>query len=234
MENEEELSNEKANLSLIDRILPKVPYINFNENEDDDETTNEEINKGLWVGSKPEDLNSGICLYFQQLFALFIKRFIHSIRNKSLITSQIILPILILLINLVYVKYGPIVHKNSPPLKMDIASYGHNYLPIHVTKTGLSTTLNTMSKIYEEQFNNVSTVQAFNLLNTSKVNILPNARGSIDEYLIGAGKMGFTQLNDEHLVAADFTMKDSYARPFSQNPSSQNFLNNFFKIGVFS
>jgi hypothetical protein len=67
-------------------------------------TDEDELYYGLWTGSKPEDLNLGLCLYAQQFKALFIKRFIHSIRNKSLILSQIILPILILFINLIYLK----------------------------------------------------------------------------------------------------------------------------------
>lgn len=64
----------------------------------------EELYYGLWTGSNQDDLNSGLWLLAQQFKALFIKRFIHSIRNKSLILSQIVLPILILFINLIYLK----------------------------------------------------------------------------------------------------------------------------------
>ena len=80
----------------------QIPYRELEENVES--KPDEELYYGLWTGSNPDDLNSGLWLLAQQFKALFIKRFIHSIRNKSLILSQIVLPILILFINLIYLK----------------------------------------------------------------------------------------------------------------------------------
>jgi hypothetical protein len=61
--------------------------------------------------------------FFNQFQALMIKRFIHSIRNKSLIISQLIIPLVILIINLVYIKYGPIKGGDSPSLNIQISKF---------------------------------------------------------------------------------------------------------------
>ena len=63
---------------------------------------------GLWTGSNSYDLVYGIRFYMQQFKALFIKRMINSVRNKILIISQLIIPICILIVTLLNVKYGPI------------------------------------------------------------------------------------------------------------------------------
>ena len=72
---------------------------------------------GLWTGSKKSDLVSGIGRVALQFEALFVKRFINSIRNKALIVSQLIVPIFILLVNLSYVKWGPIKAEGNIELK---------------------------------------------------------------------------------------------------------------------
>ena len=69
----------------------------------------EEDTYGLWIGSNKQDLvRSGIELLVQQFNALIIKRTINSLRNRGLVITQLIVPIAILMVNLLYVKYGPI------------------------------------------------------------------------------------------------------------------------------
>jgi len=69
----------------------------------------EEDTYGLWIGSNKQDLvRSGIELLVQQFNALIIKRTINSLRNRGLVITQLIVPIAIIMVNLLYVKYGPI------------------------------------------------------------------------------------------------------------------------------
>ena len=81
-----------------------------NDPEDTTEPLSYEIDEtyGLWVGSSNDDLYKGITLAFQQFSALIMKRIINSMRNKTLIISQLVIPVGILLVNLLYVKYAPI------------------------------------------------------------------------------------------------------------------------------
>ena len=63
---------------------------------------------------------------------MIIKRYIHSVRNKSLIISQILLPVIILLTNLLYIKYAIAEPDDSPALKIDLLSYDQNYIPFTI------------------------------------------------------------------------------------------------------
>ena len=53
------------------------------------------------------DLNTGIVLWFQQFYALLVKRFLHSIRNWRAIITQIIIPILFIILGLVLIETVP-------------------------------------------------------------------------------------------------------------------------------
>jgi hypothetical protein len=83
-------------------LITDAIYGSTNNDQYDDESF------GLWTGSNKSDLLEGIPFYMQQFKALFIKRIINSLRNKALIISQIIIPVCVLLINLIQIKYGPI------------------------------------------------------------------------------------------------------------------------------
>ena len=75
---------------------------------------------GLWTGSNSYDLVYGFRFYMQQFKALFIKRMINSVRNKILIISQLIIPICILIVTLLNVKYGPIKAEGWQILSPDL------------------------------------------------------------------------------------------------------------------
>lgn len=55
----------------------------------------------------PADLNTGIVLWFQQFYALLIKRFLHSLRNWRAIITQIIIPIVFVTFGLVLIETVP-------------------------------------------------------------------------------------------------------------------------------
>ena len=53
------------------------------------------------------DLNTGIVLWFQQFYALFMKRFLHSLRNWRAIVIQILIPIIFVTLGLVLIETVP-------------------------------------------------------------------------------------------------------------------------------
>ena len=53
------------------------------------------------------ELNTGIVLWFQQFYGLLIKRFLHSLRNWRAIITQLIMPVLFIILGLVLVHTVP-------------------------------------------------------------------------------------------------------------------------------
>ena len=53
------------------------------------------------------ELNTGILLWFQQFYGLLIKRFLHSLRNWHAIITQLIMPIVFIVLGLVLVYTVP-------------------------------------------------------------------------------------------------------------------------------
>ena len=55
---------------------------------------------------------------------------IHSSRNKSLFLSQLVLPIFIVCLYLLFIKYGPLKYDDSPPMSIQFSEYQiKNYVP---------------------------------------------------------------------------------------------------------
>ena len=53
------------------------------------------------------DLNTGIILWMQQFYGLLVKRFLHSIRNWRAIITQLVVPIIFILLGLILVHTVP-------------------------------------------------------------------------------------------------------------------------------
>ena len=177
------------------------------------------LNFGLWTGSKNEDRLSGVFLVLQQFHALFIKRFIHTIRNKALIISQLVIPIATLLINLIYLKYAPIQPEDSPALTINISRYSTNYVPFVLNKLVIDVDADVSSKstnqklieALSESFKATinerhSNTKAFPLNSTEIVKICEKSRSSIDELISCAGRLNFQYVIDSFVLGADFNL----------------------------
>lgn len=177
----------------------------------------ESIDEGLWTGSRPQDLNSGMSLLLQQYYALTVKRFIHSVRNKVLIVSQLIIPVAILFINLIYLKYGPIKVEDSPSLKITLSSYSTNYVPYYVGNPA-DQSLTEISNYYTQSVRLNANSQPFNLrtsqTNQTVVDYCLERRETIDDFLSCVGRTSYNYLIDNYVTAAYF----------------QNYTNNAFGL----
>ena len=68
------------------------------------------------------ELKTGLNLKWQQYKAMFIKRFLNSRREKKLVVTQIILPLIMVLLGLLLIKtlQGP--NKNEPPRVLKLSN----------------------------------------------------------------------------------------------------------------
>lgn len=212
----------------------KITLLNNSEENIEDEDF------GLWIGSKKQHLISNQFYYYLNQFkSLIIKRFIHSKRNRSLVLSQLIIPVAILLINLVYIKYGPIKSGELPSLSIDISKYGFNYNPYNlINEEKLAKNekiLNSLARFYTNQFKKAKNSIAFNLKNIKKVDFCSNKRESIEQYLSCLGNFSYNKLIDEHFIACDIKINKSNNielighfnnQPFHVSPLAINTMSN--------
>lgn len=142
---------------------------------------------------------------YNQITALLAKRYIHITRNKFLSTSQILIPIALVLINLLYIKYAVLEPEQSPALKMQLNDYGHNYAPYLINgNTEKNGYFFKISKIYENMLNSYLMTKSFQLNETKFVGLCQSSRKSIENYLSCLGRESFRMLNKEHFVAIEF------------------------------
>ena len=141
--------------------------------------------------------NTGTALYLQQFRAMFLKRVLHTFRNKIVTASQLIVPLFFTLMALIVIKTFPL-NTTSPPLLLSINDFKTNYLPV-TTAVNASETLNRLSRFYMDQFNDT-------LAKVVYVNDLPHFKSNPDlvQYLADKGKESISTYNLRYLVAADF------------------------------
>ncbi|RNA07446.1 ATP-binding cassette sub-family A member 3-like, partial [Brachionus plicatilis] len=180
--------------------VENIPNLNNND---------EYENFGLWAGSENYDLVKGISLFAQQFYALIIKRIIHSLRNKALISTQIVIPVCCLLINLFYLKYAPIKPEDSPALEITLNRYQHNFVPVKFNISSLNENFDQVSKlaeIYKEYVDTFKSASSFYLENNSSASECPYQRNNIDEYIGCLGRLSLSYIVDDNLVATEFTV----------------------------
>ena len=146
---------------------------------------------------------TGFNLLLKQFSILIKKRFIHSIRNKALILTQLIVPIGVLIINLLYIKYGPIQPEDSPALEISISKYELNNIPYTLNGSNAADNLflEKFASLYTSQFKNELDGTAFNLDTNPIYEICKDKLGSIDEYLACLGRTNYYYLIDKTIVA---------------------------------
>ena len=198
----------------------------------EDEFNSCENDYGLWVGSKKEETVQGFDLCVQQFDAILIKRVINSLRNKTLIISQLIIPLIILTINLIYLKYGPIKNEESPSLKIDIQRYAKNFVPYQLLNSNAN--LKDFSHVYTHQFKNTKNTRSYELNDTSIVKTCLNERQNIDEFIACLGALDIYSITDNYIVASTFDMiKENFSiiahfndQAFHTVPLTLNAVNN--------
>ena len=125
-------------------------------------------------------------------------------RNKFLSLSQILIPVALILINLLYIKYAVLEPEQSPALKMHLNDYGHNYAPYLIAGKTKSDSFVKISNIYENMLNSFLKTKSFQLNETKYVGLCQSNRKSFENYLSCIGRASFRMLNKQHFVAIEF------------------------------
>ncbi|XP_071813575.1 phospholipid-transporting ATPase ABCA3-like isoform X2 [Apostichopus japonicus] len=171
--------------------------------------------------------NTGLMLYCQQFRALFIKRFLHSLRNWLLMIFQLLIPIQCTLVSLLAAIMFPAV-SNSPPLSMNISVYGDTYIPYQVTN---SSTAIGLGEVYASQFNGTRTGTEF--VNTSYPDL------SMADFLLDRNENTTVSFNFDNLMASTFNLATGEAdkimsvahfnnQPYHSAPMSLSAVDNAF------
>uniref|UniRef100_A0A6P8HMV1 ATP-binding cassette sub-family A member 3-like isoform X2 n=1 Tax=Actinia tenebrosa TaxID=6105 RepID=A0A6P8HMV1_ACTTE len=135
--------------------------------------------------------NCNMQLGFQRWYAMFIKRFLHSKRNRLSIIPQLLLPLIFTLFALISAKTFP-QPGDAPPLALNTTSFGKNFVPFSFVPNNRTKIL---AKEFKDQFKGTDT-------KAIRVN------GDMSHYLLKEpDDVGQGDFNLRYLVAASFTNK---------------------------
>ncbi len=133
-----------------------------------------------------------------------------------------------MVVNLAFIKFGPIPDGDMPSLNIDISKYGQNYMPFNIINEVDSTQnyqiLDTISKYFKDQFENPKIPLVFNINDSNSFPIkqlCSDNCDSMEKYLSEVGLFNNIILNNQHFSAFDFSIKNS-----SQNIEITGHFNN--------
>ncbi|KAI8797159.1 ATP-binding cassette sub-family A member 3 [Biomphalaria glabrata] len=136
--------------------------------------------------------NTGLKLYFQQFWAMFVKRALHTLRNKLVTVTQLVIPVFFTVMGLVVLKTLP-SFTDMPALKLVTDEFGENFVPYAYGNPAVK----EMALSYARQFGMHSSSV------TQSVNQERND-SNIVEYLAHKGVEGIGIYNLRYMVAASF------------------------------
>lgn len=131
---------------------------------------------------------------------------INTARNKGLFLSQLIIPLLVLIMNLIFLKIAPIKTEDLPSLKINIKSYADNFAPLR--QTDQNQILNDVSSLYLKQFKNDKNTIPFSLNETKTVDSCLEYRYDMDEFLGCVGLSNIFTLTDHYIIGSTFDAKN--------------------------
>ncbi|CAD5115360.1 DgyrCDS4339 [Dimorphilus gyrociliatus] len=187
----------------------KYDNLSLNESKDSDidsgapslaSTADITLSSGLFdrsYGNQSLHNNVGWRLFFQQLYAMLVKKFLQTSRNLIVTSSQMILPIFFTTLGLGIVRMIPSV-SYSPPLNLDLSKYMKTEIPF------IDNNINGVM---------VSIVQAKGV-NTLAKNIT-NYKGNMSQFLIYQGERSLATYNSKYMFALTDQKKSSILAYFN-------------------
>lgn len=135
-------------------------------------------------------------LILQQFWAMFVKRALHTFRNKLVTVSQLVVPLFFTLMALIVVKTFP-GPQDLPPLTLTPDKFGANTI-VYSNNLGNDSHANNISYFYSSQFDKDKDTITY-------VNDQPGYQGNITKFLVESGIKSIGQYNLYYMVAADFS-----------------------------
>ena len=143
---------------------------------------------------EPAPKNTGVFLFYQQFYAMFLKRVLHTSRNWLITVSQLAVPLFFTITALIILKTQPI-DGNSSPLALKLSRFGYTIIPYG---SGVNPTAATreLSAVYSELFEGTSQILEY-ITNDS-------VHHQMEEFLEAKGLESLPTYNLHYIVAAEF------------------------------
>ena len=148
--------------------------------------------------------NKGLVLYTQQFQAIFIKRALHTLRNKLVTITQLAIPLLFTIAALIVLKTFPGPH-DSPALNLTIDAFGDSIVVESINKTIMSEAGNQIINLYGKQFDQHARTELQLVNNATGY----EKAGNITEYLLMEGRNSIGSYNLKYMIGAYFNPVDS-------------------------
>ncbi|CAL4103477.1 unnamed protein product [Meganyctiphanes norvegica] len=87
----------------------------------------------------PLQRNSGCILILQQFWAMLVKKFLYTARNKILSLTQVLIPVAFLILALIVVNSIPGINDSPPQLPFRLSNFDGTYTPVQVINSNNNT-----------------------------------------------------------------------------------------------
>ncbi|XP_077979982.1 phospholipid-transporting ATPase ABCA3-like isoform X2 [Glandiceps talaboti] len=167
--------------------------------------------------------STGVILYIQQFYAMFIKRVLHTRRNFLIMIAQLLIPLLFTVIAVIVAKTYP-GPQTEPKLDLSLQPYGKSIAQYSSGKNPTNLT-KLLAKNFDYQFTGTS---------TATTNLSGHDYQNITNYLLKEATYNLVGFNQKNMVSALFELKDLKTRatsffnnqPFHAIASSVNAIDN--------
>ncbi|CAG5125756.1 unnamed protein product [Candidula unifasciata] len=156
---------------------------------------------------------TGLALKTSRIRALFVKKAIHTWRNRTVTLVQLLLPVLSTLLGLGIMEAKP-ENKPQPLLKLDLSAYGRTNIP-YTTGVNFSLEKNHFADLYGKQFGQSQNLENFNLSSTLLTFNL--------QYIIGL-EVADAKPNETIAAIAYYNGQPLHSQPISVNYMMNTFL----------
>ncbi|XP_072043597.1 phospholipid-transporting ATPase ABCA3-like [Amphiura filiformis] len=140
--------------------------------------------------------NTGISLYFQQFWAMFLKKVLHTWRNLLIMTVQLLIPLASTAVALIAAKTQP-QPSDSPAFTTSIGAYGPTVIPYFLENT-TNPILETLADDYTSQFE--GTKQSPLYVNDQEGDF----NMSMIDYIVYESSKNLVTFNRKDIVGANF------------------------------
>ncbi|XP_005105583.1 ATP-binding cassette sub-family A member 3 [Aplysia californica] len=144
--------------------------------------------------SKRLSKNHRVSLFAQQFWAMLLKRVLHTLRNKLITVTQLVVPLFFTVMGIIVLKTMP-SFIDMPPLPLTADQYGSNFVPYSSVKDW-----SKLAQVYGSLFRNQPDTHPINVDDTPGYKDDP----SVVKFLIDQGEANVAAYNLRYQVAAEF------------------------------
>lgn len=151
--------------------------------------------------------NKGLTWAIQQFYGMFVKKAIHTWRNKVVTLTQLILPVVFTILAFLSLQAPGATRGAGPALKLDLAPFDPGSVIVYNKGTSPSADSTRFGELFKDQFPTYQTENADTSDNT------------LDDYLVSkATSIGISTFNKRYIVAGDFRNNESFVVYFNGQP----------------